>query len=400
MVSNGFGSVDRGRIVLVVVSYIFDPKVADADALVERFHGWADAVARAGMGAVAVAVVQRYARDLVLRRGMVDYRFVADDKPAVPPAWFAGGRVVEAVRALGPTVVHVDALVFPALVRRLRMTLPRRTSILAQDHGGIHAQSPLFRSWPRRALFSAGLRGADGLLFTASEQAGPWRRAGIIGRFQAIHEVLEGSTDLAGQPFTVAERPLPGRPSLLWVGRLDANKDPLGVLRGFELAGPALPNSVLTMVFGDDQLLPQVRSRIAESPTLRARVRLLGRVERSALPALYSGADLFVLGSHHEGSGYALLEALSFGVTPVVTDIPSFRRITGEGRLGALFPPGDAAKLAVALGAMGALDLASRRAVVRAHFERHLSWSAVGRRAVEIYGAAALARQNRVNGRR
>ena len=43
-------------------------------------------------------------------------------------------------------------------------------------------------------------------------------------------------------------------------------------------------------------------------------------------------ADLFVLGSHREGSGYSLIEALACGLPPVVTDIHAFRTLTGCGR--------------------------------------------------------------------
>ena len=49
-------------------------------------------------------------------------------------------------------------------------------------------------------------------------------------------------------------------------------------------------------------------------------------------------ADLFVLGSHREGSGYSLIEALACGLPPIVTDIPSFRSLTGAGVVGALWP--------------------------------------------------------------
>jgi glycosyltransferase involved in cell wall biosynthesis len=200
---------------------------------------------------------------------------------------------------------------------------------------------------------------------------------------------MESSTHLAEvapPPGAPAAR---GRPALLWVGRLDANKDPLTVLAGFERAIPALPEAELTMVFGADELLPAVQARIAASAALRPRVHLLGRLEHSALAGLYSTADLFVLGSHHEGSGYAVLEALAFGVTPLVADIPATRALTDDGRLGALFAAGDAGALARALVRLGGCDLASRRPAIRDHFVRSLSWPALGARAAGIYRQAA-----------
>src|SRR3546814_7612096 len=88
-------------------------------------------------------------------------------------------------------------------------------------------------------------------------------------------------------------------------------------------------------------------------------------------------ADLFVSGSHAEGCGYSLLEALACGATPVVTDIPAFRALTGDGAIGRLWPPGDAVRLAEAL-----VDTASNRpspGQVRGYFDANLSFAAIGR---------------------
>ena len=43
---------------------------------------------------------------------------------------------------------------------------------------------------------------------------------------------------------------------------------------------------------------------------------------RARVEELMRAADIFTLGSHREGSGYALTEALACGLPPVVTDIP------------------------------------------------------------------------------
>jgi glycosyltransferase involved in cell wall biosynthesis len=109
------------------------------------------------------------------------------------------------------------------------------------------------------------------------------------------------------------------------------------------------------------------------------------------MAGFYSAADLFVLGSHHEGSGYALIEACACGTTPVVTDIPSFRAITGDGSIGALWPPGSASALAERLVAMSRGDRAARRRQVLDHFDRALSWASLGRQAVETYAGVVAA---------
>ena len=75
------------------------------------------------------------------------------------------------------------------------------------------------------------------------------------------------------------------------------------------------------------------------------------------------------------------------GATPVVTDIPPFRALTGEGAIGRLWPPGDARRLAEALEDVVAHPPAPGE--VRNHFNSMLSFAALGRRWVDAYARVA-----------
>jgi glycosyltransferase involved in cell wall biosynthesis len=379
----------RDCVSLGIANCGFDWSLADPAELLDRYHalvGWAEAVARAGRG--SVTVVQRFRRDAVVERNGVVYRFVAEGPPGPTNRWFRGDRMARAIVAAAPDTVHVNGCTFPMLVRTLRRRLPERVAITVQDHGGSGIQN-LSRgvrglAWSRIQRF--GLRAADSFFFTSREQAAPWSRAGIIGRDQVVYEIPEASTDLGRSLAEAAPgRRLPGEPALLSVARLDPNKDPLTLLAGFERAAPALPKAALTLVFGDDVMLPEVRARIASSTVLASRVHLRGPVKRSELSEIYRGADLFLLGSHREVASFALIEALSFGVIPIVSDIAPFRALTNDGRLGALFPPGDAEALGRAIERLGRGDMTGRREAVQAHFASHLSWSVVGARALAAY---------------
>ena len=359
---------------------------------------WASAIREAG--ARAVTVVQRHPRSLTLPQNGVDYVFVGDalrlPAPLAAPVW--NERAARAVRALSRTSSTSTGW-------------STRCWCASSSRGSRAA----FRSWSRTTAASTRDRPASGASpgarCTGSASppptascsrrailARPWRDAGIIDGRQPIDQIAESSTRLAAEAGADADAGLPGEPALLWVGRLDANKDPLTVLAAFEAALPSLPGAALTMVFSEEPLLADVRRRIAASPALAGRVHLRGRVAHAALAPLYASADLFVLASHHESCGFALLEALSFGVTPVVTDIPAFRALTEGGRVGALVPVGDAAALARAIERLGRdqpRERAERRARVRDHFARALAWPAIGRRALEIYAAAVAAQERR-----
>ena len=362
-----------GPLSVVQVNYAVDNGLTDPDALLDRYFtltGWSGALVRAGAG--PVAVVQQFHRDVRIVRHGVDYVFRRTG-------------VAAAAAALRPDVAHVNGLIFPARTWRLRRALDRRAALVVQSHsdGGAIGRAPALR------LLGRAARGAvDAFLFAADEHAAAWREAGLIASGQPAYQVMEASTRLAPIDRDTARRQsgVRGATAVLWVGRLNANKDPLTVLGGFERALTDLPGATLTMVYGMAEQLGEVRARIDGSPALTGRVRLAGAIPHERMAAFFSAADLFVLGSHHEGSGYALMEACACGAVPVVTDIPTFRVLTGAGSVGALWTPGDAAGCARALAGAGRRDLEVERARLADHFARELSWDAVGKRAAEIYG--------------
>lgn len=66
-----------------------------------------------------------------------------------------------------------------------------------------------------------------------------------------------------------------------------------------------------------------------------------GWIDRQALPAAYSAADLFVSPSHCDGSSVSLLEALACGCPVLVSDIPSNQEWVKPGLVGDVFADGD-----------------------------------------------------------
>ena len=125
---------------------------------------------------------------------------------------------------------------------------------------------------------------------------------------------------------------------------------------------------------------------------MRDRVHLLGRLPHERIELLMRAADIFVLGSHREGSGYSLIEALACGLPPAVTDIPSFCSLTKVGSVGKLWPCDDSRALCQALLSVANCSSAELRAAVRAHFQRELSSNALGEKLTAMY-ADVLVRQ-------
>ena len=255
------------------------------------------------------------------------------------------------------------------------------TPILLQDHADRVPQLWRRGAW-RRAAAAVG-----GISFCASAQAQPFRHARLLPPNVEIFEVAESTSS-----FTPGDRDaaraatgLRGDPAVLCLGHLDANKDPLTVLDGVRAALSSLPNLHLWFCYGTSPLLAAVEARIARDGSLRDRVHLLGRVPHEQIQQLMRAADIFVLGSHREGGSSSLVEAMATGLTPVVTDIPSSRALTGNGAVGALWPCGDSAALGVAVQAAAASLGPVSRARVRAHFDAHLSHNALGLKLTAAY---------------
>jgi glycosyltransferase involved in cell wall biosynthesis len=147
------------------------------------------------------------------------------------------------------------------------------------------------------------------------------------------------------------------------------------------------PSARLYMIYHTDELLAEVKELIASDSNKNAIV-LIGKVPNPQLLYWYNSADFIVSGSHYEGSGTAVCEAMSCGCVPVVTDIFSFRMITGEGECGLLYEAGNDKALLAALLQTQQIDKAAKREKCLDYFNSTLSFQAIAQRIQEV--AASL----------
>jgi len=358
-----------------------DPDNRRLEALLEAWPTLVDVAAAVQAPDTDVTVVIPAARDDRVERDGVHFLSIAA-RPGGRARrklghWTAPfqPRLEQAIAALRPDVVHFHSLSFPRHVGRLTRLLPR-TPVLVQDHAD-HAPPPWLRTVYRR-----GLARAAAVLFTSAEQAHPFRAAGVLRADTPVLEVPESSSRFTPGDTRMAraETCLHGDPCLLWLGHLDDNKDPLCVLAALRIAAPSLPDPHLWMAWRHGPLLPRVQRRVSDDDVLRDRVHFLGPQPHGRIETLLRAADFLLQGSHAEGSGYAVIEALACGVTPIVTSLPSLRALTEGGTYGGLSPPGDARAMAASLEYWNACERTARRLRARAHFERALSFDVVGAR--------------------
>jgi glycosyltransferase involved in cell wall biosynthesis len=384
---------------VVPLIYFYEADLTTPESLLDRYatiRPFAKALHDEG---VRITIVQRFHTNLDFWDGGIHFRFCADSCEPALRKWEIPGSFHSSVRAVctaghlsGPvqTAVHLNGLLYPLQLRALRNFLPPDCSIVAQHH----ADGP----WPPfvRPLQRWGLRAADGFFFAAHDLAAWWVDHGLISKRQSIFQIMEGSNSFRCEDRVTARTRtrMAGNPVVLWVGRLIPLKDPLTVLEGFTRVLQHLPQARLYMAYGTADMLPAVRERILASKALSEAVTLLGRIEHSQLEDIYNSSDYFVLGSHHEGSGFSLAEAMACGVVPVVTDIPSFRVMTDGGRIGACWRPGSPEAFADKfLEVMRQpLEQLSRRA--HSFFHSQLSYKAIARDSVHAYREVTAARQS------
>jgi glycosyltransferase involved in cell wall biosynthesis len=379
---------------VVSVGVDLEPTSGTPSELIRVWDDFAHVEAAAAVdGSIRVSIVQASWYEEERRVEGVPCHFVREPKPTVR---LPGGRAVRMlplrlcarVRELAPDIIHFSGLGFSREVWALRAAIPG-VPIIAQAHSD--AMPDGWRRW----YFRWGVEGLDAAIFCAREQGELFKRRGLVPRGLPLFEVIEVSTLFrpGDQRAARTQTGLDGDPCLFWLGNLDGNKDPLMVLDAVAFSAASLPDLRLHMAFRHAALLDAVRQRVSSDPTLSGRVALIGELPHSAVEKHLQAADFLVQGSHREGSGFGIIEALACGTTPLVTDIPSFRRITEQGRHGALIPAGDSRAMAREIVSWSGRDRAALRRSAREQFERELSYGAVGRQLRETYAQVRALRR-------
>jgi phosphatidylinositol alpha-mannosyltransferase len=184
-----------------------------------------------------------------------------------------------------------------------------------------------------------------------------------------------------------------GPPTLAFVGRVDEPRKGFDVLlRAWPAVVGRHPDARLLVVGAGTRA-----ARLRSLPRAVAdRVSLLGPLDDAAKARVLADAHVVVApNTHGESFGIVLVEAMAAGAAVVASDLPAFRRLLDDGRLGALFPTGDPDALATAVGRLlgdpgrrNALGERARRAAAA------YDWSAVAPRVAAVYATVLSDRRD------
>jgi glycosyltransferase involved in cell wall biosynthesis len=220
--------------------------------------------------------------------------------------------VLPPVRGSIPTLVTVHDLSFahypetftPALLRFLNGAVPRSvqraTHVLADSEATCADLIEIWNTPPEKisVLYS-----------------------GVHSRFHPIAD--EAKLARVQQKYGLA-----GKPYLLSVGTVQPRKNYRMLIRAFSSLADQWPHN-LAIAGGNGWLFDETLAE-AERHGIGARVHFLGFVDDEDLPALYSGATIFLFPSLYEGFGLPPLEAMACGAPVMVSDASCLPEVVGS----------------------------------------------------------------------
>ena len=175
----------------------------------------------------------------------------------------------------------------------------------------------------------------------------------------------------------------------LSVARVDAQKRQLDLIAAY--ARLPEPKWKLALV-GDADYTDSYTRAVAAAARDTTGVVVLGYQSGAALAELYSHAGVFVLPSSHEGQPIALLEASSYGLQSILSDIPAHREIGVPGAR--YFAVADIASLERHLEeALSAPSPARLSADDQARLLHAHDWDQIARQTLGIYSDALSKKQ-------
>jgi glycosyltransferase involved in cell wall biosynthesis len=277
--------------------------------------------------------------------------------------------------ALGSDLQRIAPDVYHAIDLRLPGRSPCPLIVTLHDlipwaWGGPRLRGERLRYWLGKRL----LKRADAVLAVSQATADDAVRYGNVNpkRIRVVYEAADSVFEpRPGAADRVRERWSLEPGYLLFVGALDARKDPAGLLRAWAVAKQARPHLSLVIAGAPSRQAP---------PTMPG-ATMLGRVDNLELADLYTAAGCLVFPSRYEGFGLPCLEAMACGCPVAAYRNSSLPEVVDEA--GELVADGDAEALGRAAAELSADPERTRRAGLER--AKVFSWRKTARLTIAAY---------------
>ncbi|MDD7940821.1 glycosyltransferase family 4 protein [Actinomycetospora lutea] len=286
-------------------------------------------------------------------------RWVPDDVELHVVATYTEGGVATRLRA---TLAGVGGAVRTLMTRRIdvvHVNLSKKASVLRKGviltvgrlRGAatvVHAHAGLFLDWydglprPAQALVRRLLVADRVIVLNATVRDGYAQRLGVpAGRMVMMTNPVEW-------PASVPERTDDGPVVAAFLGALREKKGVFDLVRAVDLL-PAEARERLRVVAAGHEDPAPLRAAVRDTGVGDV-IEVSGYLDAAARDALLARAQVLLLPSHAEGLPMSVLEAMAWGVTPVVTPVGGLPALIRDGENGVLVPVADPDALAAALG--------------------------------------------------
>ncbi|MHC1563586.1 glycosyltransferase family 4 protein [Actinomycetospora sp. C-140] len=314
--------------------------------------------ARGGIGSVQHAL-ERHAEALADLDVVTTHR---DGPAATRLRTMAAGTLAAAVHLVlrPPDLVHMHVSQRASVLRKGllgALARARRVPVVLHLHGSE------FLDWfdglptPARAVVRALVRPHRLVVLSESLRGRYAARLGV-----AMRQVTALPNPVEWPEGPAAEHAPGGDVLAVFLGRFGARKGVYDVVAACALLSPPARRRLRLVAAGDGEV-DGVRAAVAAAEVGDV-VEVREWLDRAERDALLRRAEVLVLPSSHEGLPMAVLEAMAFGVAPVVTPVGALPEVVRDGQNGVLVPVGDPAALAAALEAL-VVDDDRRRALGR-----------------------------------
>jgi len=172
---------------------------------------------------------------------------------------------------------------------------------------------------------------------------------------------------------------------LLAIGRIVPEKGFSDLIAAFYNSNLSKSNWKLVIV-GEADHKSSYSAEIEEKASRLKNIILTGFLSGRPLQALYSNAGLFIIPSYYEGLPIALLEAMSYGLSCIASDISANRELGLEEER--YFKPGDIPMLTKKIDAFSSnpIKVAGKTAKMASIVEMY-NWDSIALKTIEAYKA-------------
>ena len=248
-------------------------------------------------------------------------------------------------------LVHIHALfsfaALPAAFWASRSGVPYIVRPLGTlNEWGMKNRRPWLKNLSFRLLESRILKHAALVHYTSEQERLEAGKLQVTAASEIIPNALPDHSDacVAGQ-FRARHPELEGRRIILFLSRLDTKKGLELLLQAFAKVRQESPNAFLVLAGnGEPEFVGRLKAQAA-SLGIEFDVLWAGFLTGEEKWAALTDADLFVLPSHSENFGIAVLEAMAAGTPVVVSDQVGIHREVAQAKAG-LIVSCDAAHLA------------------------------------------------------